>query len=241
MKKTVSDDGIIDLGEPTIAGLIFDFDGLIVDTEGPIFQSWQELYHSFGFELSQEKWGGIIGTAEPDFDPVQELNHLVGHPIDWQTVEPARRERELALIYQQPARPGVLKILQAAKGRKLKVGLASSSTCDWVTGHLTRLGLIQYFDCILASDDVQRTKPNPELFLSALVCLKLSANQAVVFEDSPNGILAAKRAGIFAVAVPIPLTRGLPLDMADLCLNSLADLTLDGILNKAHRYYLDNP
>jgi HAD superfamily hydrolase (TIGR01509 family) len=217
----------------SIKGLIFDFDGLIVDTEGPIFQSWQELYQSYGFVLPQDKWAKTIGTAEPDYNPVRELDRLAGGPLDWATIEPARRERELGLIDGQPPRPGVPEILQAAKNRGLKVGLASSSTCAWVTGHLTRLNLIHYFDCILASDDVQRTKPNPELFLSALDCLELDADQAIVFEDSLNGILAAKRAGIFAVAVPIPLTRNLPLELADLCLDSLAELSLDEILSKA--------
>ena len=92
------------------------------------------------------------------------------------------------------------------------------------------MGLIQYFDAIVASDDVHRTKPDPELFISALAAVDLSPEQAIVFEDSPNGILAAKRAGIFTVVVPNGLTQDLSLELADLHFNSLADTTLDELL-----------
>jgi len=131
--------------------------------------------------------------------------------------------------------PGVDAILRAANAAGLQIGLASSSTCAWVTGHLTRLGIIQYFNCVLARDDVRRTKPDPELFLSALDCLGLQPDQAVVFEDSPNGILAARRAGIFAVAVPGELTRHLSIDNADLRLDSLADLPLEDLLKEVEQ------
>jgi HAD superfamily hydrolase (TIGR01509 family) len=213
-----------------IKGLIFDFDGLIIDTEAPIYQSWQELYQSHGFEIPIQKWLTIIGSADALFDPADDLDHLLGYRLDWETIEPARQQRESDLILQQPLLPGVDEILRAAKADGLKVSLASSSTCEWVTGHLARLGLIQYFDCILARDDVQRTKPDPELFLSALARLDLQPDQAVVFEDSPNGVLAARRAGIFTVAVPGELTRQLSLNNADLRLNSLADLPLERLL-----------
>ena len=211
-------------------GLIFDFDGLIIDTEGPIFQSWQELYQSYGCQLSLKDWGNIIGTAEATFDPARELEKLVGEPLDWSTIEVGRKKRETELIERLQPLPGVAATLLAARKQGLKVALASSSSCEWVTGHLRRLGLIQYFDCIVASDDVRRTKPDPELFLQALNRLGISASQAVVFEDSPNGVLAANRAGIFAVAVPSELTRNLRLDHADLRLDSLADFDLEAFL-----------
>lgn len=213
-----------------IKGLVFDFDGLIIDTEEPIYQSWQELYQSYGFNLPIQKWLTIVGSADVLFDPAIDLDQLLGYRLDWETLEPVRQQRERELIDQQPLLPGVAETLRAAKTAGLQVGLASSSTCAWVTGHLTRLGLMGYFDCILASDDVQRTKPDPELFVRALSCLGLEPGEAVVFEDSPNGILAARRAGIFTVAVPGALTRHLPLDQADLRLDSLADLPLDQLL-----------
>jgi len=217
----------------TIQGLVFDFDGLIVDTEAPIFQAWHELYESYGCQLSLHEWVKIIGTAYGDFSPSAELERQLGRQLDWQGIAPALQQRELELIVRQPPLPGVAEILSDARAAGLKIALASSSSCDWVTGHLNRLGLIQFFDCIVASDDVQRTKPDPELFLSALACLGLQPGQAIVFEDSPNGILAAKRAGIYTVAAPSSLTRDLCLDQADLQVNSLADLSLEELLRLA--------
>ena len=114
----------------------------------------------------------------------------------------------------------------------MKLGMASSSRRKWVNGHLTRLGLIQHFDSIKCADDVQRTKPDPDLYLAALGALGLQGHEAVALEDSPNGIAAAKAAGLFCVAVPNTLTRQLPLDGVDLVLDSLADLPMKDLLER---------
>jgi beta-phosphoglucomutase-like phosphatase (HAD superfamily) len=114
----------------------------------------------------------------------------------------------------------------------LYLGLASSSSCKWVIDHLTRLGLVDYFDCICASDDVVHTKPDPELYLSVLRGLGVSAKEAIALEDSPIGIRAAKQAGLFCVAVPNPLTSQLALTQADLQLGSLAEMPLQQLLDK---------
>ena len=109
------------------------------------------------------------------------------------------------------------------------LAVASSSSHTWVDSHLSRLGLAEHFNCVVCSEDVTpgRTKPNPDLFLLALDRLEVQKEAAVVFEDSPNGVRAAKSAGIFVVAVPNPLTIRLGVDGADLMVNSLAELSLD--------------
>ena len=224
-----------------IKGLIFDFDGLILETEEPIFQSWVELYQSFDCALSFDDWTKIIGSADGPFDPASELERQVGGTLDWDAIEPIRRQRELALIEDLPPLPGVAAALRDAKRLGLKVALASSSPCAWVTGHLERLGLIRYFDCVMASDDVQRTKPDPELFLVALACLGQETKQAVVFEDSPNGVLAARRAGLFTIAVPTPMTSMLPLEHASLRLSSLADMPLEELLARVEQMQRAEP
>jgi beta-phosphoglucomutase-like phosphatase (HAD superfamily) len=117
----------------------------------------------------------------------------------------------------------------------LKVGLASSSSCSWVNGHLERLGLRNYFDILRASDDVQCTKPDPDLYLAALGALGVRVDQAFAIEDSPNGALAAKRAGLFCVAVPNELTRRLSLDHADLRLESLTDMPFERLVQEIER------
>jgi HAD superfamily hydrolase (TIGR01509 family) len=213
-----------------IRGLIFDFDGLILETETPIFQSWQELYHSFGADLTINDWAMSIGVSQAAFDPYQSLEQQIGRAVDRATLGPPRRQRELELIAKQSVLPGVLDYLADAKRLGLKVGLASSSDYAWVSGHLAHLGLKDFFESIKTSDDVAQAKPNPDLYQAVLQDLELTPEQAIALEDSPNGILAAKRAGLFCVAVPNTLTSQLTLERADLRLNSLADLSLDELL-----------
>jgi HAD superfamily hydrolase (TIGR01509 family) len=215
-----------------IRALIFDFDGLILETESPIYQSWQELYQSFGRQISLEQWETILGTNEGTFDPLTELEAQVGRLPDRENALRRVRQREQELIAAQPVLPGVRDYLVEAKQLGLKVGLASSSPCSWVTGHLSRLGLIGYFDCIYARDDVRRTKPDPELYLTVIDEFGIRVDEAVVFEDSPNGILAARRAGLFCVAVPNPLTRQLSLGHANFQVNSLAEMPLRELLDR---------
>lgn len=218
-----------------IRSLIFDFDGLILETEGPIFQSWQEMYRSFGIELTLAQWASVIGTSEMTFDPMSWLETQLGYPLDRQSLLPLRRQREIDLIQSQPPLPGVTNYLADAKELGLGMAVASSSSRSWVIGHLSRLSLLDYFQHIITSDDVQRTKPDPQLFLTALAALRVKPEEAIVFEDSPNGILAAKRAGLLCVAVPNDLTRQLPLELADLRLESLANLPLQALIKQISR------
>jgi HAD superfamily hydrolase (TIGR01509 family) len=215
-----------------IRALIFDFDGLILETEGPSYKSWEEVYQSFGFALPFSTWSTIIGTTQGEFDPCLELKKKVKGRVDWEGIESRRRASEKALIEAQSVMPGVEQYLKDARRLGLKTGLASSSSCKWVIGHLTRLGLVDYFDSICASDDVEHTKPDPELYLSVLRELDVSAEEAIALEDSPIGIQAAKQAGLFCVAVPNPLTRQLSLSQADFQLGSLAEMLLEQLLNK---------
>jgi HAD superfamily hydrolase (TIGR01509 family) len=159
-----------------LRGLIFDFDGLVLDTEGAVYQAWQELYREHGFELSFDAWATIIGTTEAHFDPLENLQNLLGRKVDTKALR-QREQREQALIQLLPLLPGVEPILQEAHRLGLKVGLASSSPCRWVEGHLSRLELIGYFEAIRASDDVQRTKPDPELYLAVLQALGLQPDR----------------------------------------------------------------
>jgi HAD superfamily hydrolase (TIGR01509 family) len=213
-----------------IKALVFDFDGLILETEQPLYQSWQELYWANGLELPFDKWALNIGTSEEPFDPNIALESLPGWNLEKNREMSRRLQRELDLIGSQPPRPGVVDYLKDARRMGLKVGLASSSSCDWVTGHLGRMGLLEYFQCVQGRDDVALTKPDPELFRSAVEILGAKPKEAIAFEDSPNGILAAKRAGMYCVAVPNVLTRHLDTSLADLEVNSLAELKLEELV-----------
>jgi len=215
-----------------IKALVFDFDGLILDTEGPVYQSWRELFQSYGSDLTLDDWQICIGSAEGTASFFDNLAEKLGNPLDMEIEAPKRLERELELIATQPILPGVHEYIQRAAELGLKMGVASSSPCKWVLGHLQERGLRKHFECVLAADDVGITKPDPDLYLTALDCLGVSSREAIAFEDSPNGVLAAKSAGLYCVAVPNPLTRQLRIKEADLQLESLEVMSLDELLAK---------
>lgn len=217
-----------------IRGLIFDFDGLILETEEPIYRAWQEIYQQHGCHLAFDTWTSIIGTADYAFEPLEELERQYGAPIDRESVHARQRALEAQLIQVRSAMPGVQAYMQDAQRLGLRIGLASSSDSAWVTGHLDRLGLLGYFDAIKTSDDVLCTKPDPELFLSVLAALDLSPREAIVLEDSPHGVEAAHRAGIFTVAVPNAMTRELEFDHPEIRLGSLTDISLEDLLNRVN-------
>lgn len=216
-----------------INALIFDFDGLILDTEGPVFHSWQELLRRYGYDMSLEDWQVCIGSAEGTAGFFKTLADKLNRPLDMEAEGPLRLQREMEMIARQPVLPGIKDFIQRAGELDIKLAVASSSSCEWVVNHLEQRGLRQHFVCIFAADDVEVTKPDPTLYLSALDCLGVPAHQAIAFEDSPNGVLAAKKAGLFCVAIPNPITSQLQLEQADMVLGSLADITLDELLEVA--------
>jgi len=217
-----------------IQAVVFDFDGLILDTEYPEYLSWQEIYQAHGADLPLSAWERSIGSMDLNlFDPYAYLEAQLGRPVDRVEIRARRRPRFAELVAAQSVLPGVEDYLTGARRLGLKVGLASSSSRAWVTGHLARFGLNgNTFDCLCCGDEVKRTKPDPELYLAVLGGLAVRGDQAVALEDSPNGVAAAKAAGLYCVAVPNMLTRWLTFDQADLRLNSLADMPLEKLLEE---------
>ncbi len=217
--------------------LIFDFDGLILDTEVSELQAWREIYAEYNAELPLEKWAACIGSGSDAFDVYGYLESQADHPVEREEVATRRRKRRMELLAAEVLLPGIEDYLHTAKHLGLKIGLASSSSRAWVHGHLSRLGIIEYFDYIKCGDEVTHTKPDPELYLSVLAGLNAHARQSIALEDSPNGVLAAQRAGIFCVAVPNPVTSLLALDHADLRLNSLALMPLKDLISEVEKHH----
>lgn len=198
-----------------LKALIFDFDGLILDTETPLYDTWRGIYAEFGVELPLEVWAACLGTSPDAFDPISHLESLIDTPVDRTAVSLHHKTRSLKIIANQPTMPGVAALLAHASQARLGVGLASSSPRGWVTGHLRRLGLISYFDSILCAEDVTKVKPAPDLFQLAAQKLGADPIDAAAFEDSPNGIISAQAAGIFCVGVPNRISRFLEISHAD--------------------------
>jgi len=213
-----------------IQAVVFDFDGLIFDSETHEYESVRELFAEHGAELPLEVWGACVGREAGYFDPYAYLEEQTGASIDREMADRSRRERFQQRIDGVGAIPGVEEALRAAKSLGLRIGLASSSSREWVEGQLRRLGLLHYFECVRTADDVERVKPEPELYLSALRCLGVRPADAVAFEDSPNGALAARRAGMYCVVIPNRVTATLEFGEHDLRLESLMQAELADLL-----------
>jgi HAD superfamily hydrolase (TIGR01509 family) len=216
-----------------LQALIFDFDGLILDTETPEVLVWQDIYREHGFELPTDEWAKTVGGyGISNFDPATHLADLSSGKLDPAELRIRYRRESDALIHAKPIQPGVLEIIEEAQREGLKIAIGSSSSHAWVDAHVKRLGLCAYFHDIICSDDVPpgRTKPNPDIYLKVLERLAVRNDAAVVFEDSPNGVLAAQRANIFVVAVPNPLTEKMGVT-GDLTVSSLAELSLRELKN----------
>lgn len=215
-----------------IDALIFDFDGLVLDTEVPLYTSWHEMYAAHGVELPVERWVDVLGRGSSYFDFHGHLERQSGRTLDRESTSAAVRAAARRRIEAAEVRPGVVARLDEAAARGLAVAMASGSSRAWVTGHLRRLGLGARFNPIVTHEDTQRHKPHPDPFALTAEKLGVAAERCLVFEDSPNGIEAAKAAGMRCVAVPNAITAPLTLERADLRLESLAEATLDEILGR---------
>lgn len=220
----------------SIHALLFDFDGVILDTETPEVQVWKRIYAEYGFEYPVERALGMIGhMGYPAFDPAVTLHEWTQDSLDPQALHARHRRESKVLIENEPVGDGVLDIISEARRLGLQVAVASSSPRTWVEPHLARLGLLHQFDRIVTSDYVApgRVKPYPDIYVKALELLGASAAQALAFEDSLPGIQAAQAAGIFTVAVPNPITALVDLSPANLIVKSLSAVMLQDLLGRA--------
>lgn len=217
-----------------IRALIFDFDGLMVDTETPALQSWQEIYAEYGVTLNVHDWVATLG-ANAGFDAHAHLVSLLRERdpflaerviTERDTILARRQARKDALSADQPLLPGVAELLAEARAAGLPCAVASSSSRRWVEGWLRRLDVYHAFATVVTADDVVATKPAPDLFLTAAARLGLPPAACLVLEDSPNGIRAARAAGCPVVAIPGAISGQVPLPPADLTLPSLAHTSL---------------
>ncbi len=214
-----------------LKALIFDFDGLILDTETPEVLVWQSIYKDHGYELPVHEWEKTVGGyGLSNFNAAEHLSLLSSGQLDSVSLKSRYRKEADEIIRASSVLPGVVQMIEQAKENGLQVSIGSSSPHSWVDAHAKRLGIFHYFDHVICADDVApgRTKPNPDIYLKALEQLNVKKDAAVVFEDSVNGVLAARRAEIFVVAVPNPLTAKMGVS-GDLTVSSLADLSLQDL------------
>jgi HAD superfamily hydrolase (TIGR01509 family) len=216
-----------------LGAVIFDFDGLIVDTEMPEYLAWQAVYARYGLTLPLDSWLRNVGRNDSPFDPLAPFRGSDG-PMRPDAVlslwrgHRARLERE----YLKPL-PGVLALLDELKNTGLRAAVASSTQRRRIQHLLSELRLKDRFDAVACGDEVPLAKPAPDVYLLAARRLAVPPAACVALEDSEPGLRAAKAAGMPCIAVPSQLTRTMDFSAADLVVSSLADVGLDQIARVA--------
>lgn len=215
-----------------ITALVFDFDGLLMDTESSMLASWQQEWRQHGLELDVSTFfadhGGDL-TAQR----YEQLAAAVGPGFD-RAVSHARRIAHRDRMHAElELAPGIRAWLDRARELGLRPAVASSSPRAWVTRLLATTGYLDHFETLACGDDVGAPKPDPAVYTLALTRLAVPACEALAFEDSPHGVAAAAAAGLRCVAVPNRFTDPTRYAHADLVLPDASVMTLDEVLTAA--------
>ena len=217
-----------------IEAVVFDFDGVIIETEEPSYLAWRQVWASYGQDLPLGEWAACIGTGqrEDTFHPFEELVRRTGLNLREADVRAQKQHLVATRSAASPLSAGVVDWLDAAAEAGIAVGIASSSPRTWILEHLERVGLGSRFQVIACFDDCGVSKPDPASYLLACRSLHVPPARALAVEDSAHGIRAAKQAGMACVAVPTAMTAHMDFAAADLIVGSLGDTSLADVLRR---------
>ena len=213
---------------PPVAAVIFDFDGIILDSETPEYESHRRIYEQCGVTLTVDEWCGVIGTWSEGHDEqwFARLGERSSGAPARDAYFAARRRIFDEIVPAGPMR-GVQELLTMLREAGVPAAIASSAPARWVVGAVERLGIRPLFDAVVTGDEVARRKPAPDVYLEAARRLGVPPARSIAIEDSGPGIAAARAAGMKAVAIPHWLTERHDLSAADLTVAHAGELTLD--------------
>lgn len=209
-----------------IRALVFDFDGLIIDTETPLIDAYGHVHAVHNVPFDRAVFLRQVGHADYSFDPW----HGFSPHADRAALELERRAAKDDLMLRQPILPGIVRVLEDGRARGLRIGMASNSPHSWVEPHLTRLGLREHFEFVVCREDVPSPKPEPDMYKLVLNQFGVRGHEAIAFEDSHTGSLAAKRANLWVVAIPNESTAHHDFNHTHLHLSSLAEVSLEMLI-----------
>ncbi|WP_336772115.1 HAD family hydrolase [Paenibacillus sp. MMO-58] len=208
--------------------IVFDFDGLIIDTETVWYHAYKEVLRGYNVDFPLEVFVKCIGTDDAT------LNAFIEDKLGLENIEiimNLTKENHKSRMELLDIREGVREYLIEAKNLGLKIGLASSSSSQWVEGFLKQLHIIDYFEVIKTGDQVEKVKPDPTLYIETLEALNINANEAIAFEDSANGARAAIAAGLKCVIVPNEVTKKINFEKFHLRINSMREMSLTQVIS----------
>ena len=199
--------------------VLFDFDGVILDSEWPIYQTWKNLFESEGHSLAPEVYVKCIGSDFETWSPQTYLEELTGKSFDWDRINEQRQVILEQDIEKSPPMDGVRELLSFLTHSKKAV--VSSSSHSWVDRWVEQLGLMPHFETLVCRGDAPRIKPAPDLYLEGARQLGVLPEDCIVIEDSMNGMISAHAAGMRTLVVPNRLTAVLDFSASDWQADSL--------------------
>lgn len=214
-----------------MTAVIFDFDGLLMDTESTSLKSWQHEWSQWGLELDTS---GFFANHGGDIteDRYLQLAAAVGKDFDRALSHRRRVEYRDRLHESLDLADGLRCWISEAAEVGVRLAVASSSPRHWLVEHLGRAAVLDHFEVLAAGDEVAAHKPAPDVYRLALDRLGLSPSVAVAVEDTAHGVDAAHAAGLRCIAIPNPFVTPLVVEHAELVLRSASDLPLSDALRR---------
>lgn len=213
-----------------IRAVIFDMDGVIVDSEPMHIEAEKQTLLEYGVNITTEELRSYTGTTA-EF----EFNDLIRKYKLNTTTDSLFREKERILFRllegkTQPTK-GVLDLIRNLKKHGIKLGIATSGHRKLAHYYLDKLGIEQLFDTVVCSEDITRSKPDPEIFLKAAKKLGVDPAECIVIEDSKLGIEAATKAGMKHIGYSNPNSGSQDLSKADYVISDFTKLDLEKLLD----------
>lgn len=204
--------------------VIFDLDGVLIDSEALNIQSVVDAFRKVGVELDETKKNYIIGRHPIDYFPIFGKNHGISSEM-LKTIDESRHEDFHALWSKVVVlMPGAKKIIPYLKSKKIIIVLATSSSRNAVNKFLNKFNFSKSFSLIITKDDVTKRKPDPQVYNLAKQKVNVKNNEIIVIEDTQLGVESAKSAGLTCVAIPNKYTNSQDFSKADYILKSLEEL-----------------
>jgi putative hydrolase of the HAD superfamily len=212
--------------------VVFDFDGVIIDTETARFEVWEKIFEEHGQVLPREVWVKSIGRSEYVVNPYDLLREVTGEHIDIDRLRLYEKKMEDEYIARKPLTPGLVERMDEARNAGARLAIATSASRRYVEKHLRDRGIFSCFDLLVCRDDVTKHKPDPEPYKNAVESLGADFSCSLAVEDSPAGIESAVTAGLFCVAIAGNMTKEMNLNRAHRIVNSLTDITFKSIAER---------
>lgn len=200
---------------------------MIIDSEPIHFKTDKELLKRKGIKYSLKDASIFAGKREEEC--YTELKRMYCLKESVKELMEERRKIFYSFLKEENIKPmhGLINLLNILKKANKKIAIASSSEREYIEYVINKLNIKDFFEIIVSGYDVKKSKPEPDIFLKASEILKIDPKECLVIEDSVNGVLAAKRAGMKCIAIPNSITKNQDFSLADKVLNSLNEITIE--------------